>query len=56
MIDLRLGYYKLKVRERDILMTAFRTYYGHFESLVMSYGLTNAFVDFMDFMNLVFNS
>ena len=40
--------------ECDIPKTAFRTYYGHFEFLVMSFGLTNAPVAFMDLMNRVF--
>jgi hypothetical protein len=45
----------VRVKEEDIPKTTFRTRYGHYEFLVMSFGLTNALVVFMDTMNRVFH-
>ena len=53
-LDLRQGYYKLKIREAEIPKTAFNSRYGHFEFVVMPFGLTNAPAAFMDLMHRVF--
>jgi hypothetical protein len=53
-INLRSGNHQLKIRECDILKTAFISRYGLYEYTVMSFGLTNALAYFMYLMNKVF--
>ncbi|XP_015169874.1 uncharacterized protein [Solanum tuberosum] len=50
-IYLRSEYHRLKIRASDILKTSFQTRYGHYEFLVMSFGLTNAPATFVELIN-----
>nr|GEX45654.1 putative reverse transcriptase domain-containing protein [Tanacetum cinerariifolium] len=54
-IDWRSRYHQLQVKEQDIPKTAFRTRYGHYEFLVMSFGVTYPPVVLMDLMNCIFH-
>ncbi len=44
----------MKIKNEDVLKTAFKTKYKHYELSVIPFGLTNALAAFVGLMNRVF--
>jgi hypothetical protein len=54
-LDLHLGYHQIRMKEADIPKTSFQTHEGHYEFLVMPFGLCNSPSTFQSLMNHVFH-
>jgi hypothetical protein len=55
-IDLRSGNNQVIIKEEEINKTTFITKYGHYEFVVVPFGLTNAPVVFISLMNGIFKN
>ena len=55
-LDLKDGYHNIRINNADVHKTAFKCRYGHFEYLVVPFGLANAPAVFSNMMNRVLRS
>lgn len=55
-IDIMLGYHQIRVKNKDIPKTTFRTRYEHYEYVLITFEVTEAPTVFMDYMNWILRS
>ena len=53
-LDLHLGYHQIRMKEKDIPKIEFKTHEGHYDFLVIPFGLMNALSTFQGLMNSIF--
>jgi Reverse transcriptase (RNA-dependent DNA polymerase) len=53
-LDLDITYHQIRIKKKDITKTVFTYTKGHYEFLVMMFGLTNTLVIFQGIMNKIF--
>lgn len=54
-LDLRQGFHQILMVDKDVPKAVFRTHHGHYEYLVMPFGLCNTSLTFQATMNAVLN-
>ena len=54
-INLRSRYHYVKIPDEDIHTSTFRTRYGHYNFVVMLFGVTNTPANFLCMMNHIFS-
>jgi len=54
-IYLRTEYHQVRIKDEDIHKIDYRTMYGHYEFVVVLFGLTNTPTTFMCLMNNILN-
>jgi hypothetical protein len=53
-VDIRQGYNNIRIKKGDEWKAAFKTKFGHWEPLVMFFGLTNSPSTFQEMMNVIY--